>query len=145
MSFENPLKENIPGYKPLELTYRDGHLWMSNGTRFEPDFPVGSERWQIDLFIEYERTFGRGKAFEITHSPLRPALDPRILKKFYNGIDPSEIQFEWKRIVAQMKRIVVSGTESETKELVEKIKDFRKKYLFLYDDAEKHAEPGHPY
>jgi hypothetical protein len=143
MKLEDPSHYNPKGYKPLELEYRDNCLWMPDGTLFIPDFEVGQERHQIDLFIEYERTFGRGRAFEATHTPLRPNVDPRVKAKIYGAADPFSIQFDWQKISKLIKEPVKSGTPAQARELIQRIRDFRKKYPNLYDDANDHPTPGH--
>ncbi len=147
MALEDSIQNDNPrGYKPLELEYRDNHLWMADGTLFQPDFEVGSERHQIDLFIEYERSFGRGRAFEATHKPRVGNIDPRIAKEFYGSIENyHSIPRDWDKIRFRIAEIVKSGTPEEARELIKKIREFRRKYPTLYSDAPDHQGPGHIY
>ena len=144
MNFESATEneENPKGYKPLELEYHDGHLWMSDGVRFDPDFPVGPERWQIDLFIEYERTFGRGKAFEITHGITEESQDPEIVKRY--GGDSMIYDFQELAFLVP-NAVALTENKSSAKGLTRRLREFRKKYPQLYEDADQHQSPGHQY
>ena len=142
MNFENIDKdqEDPKGYKPLELTYKDGHLWLPDGVRFDPDFTVGSERWQIDLFIEYERTFGRGKAFEITHQITEESRDPKTIEK-YGG---ESMLYEFSELASYVPSIVsLEENKNVALKFVNRLKRFREKYPLLYDDADQYPNAGH--
>jgi len=135
-------QENPKGYKPMELDYRDGHLWLPNGVRLKPDFEVGSERWQIDLFIEYERTFGRGKAFEITHQITEESQNPEMLSK-YGG---NSILNEFEYFASLVPNIVaVKENKEAAPKFIHRLREFRKRYPLLYEDADEHPNPGHIY
>lgn len=136
-------EENPKGYKSLELEYRDGHLWMPDGTMLEPDFLVGIERHQIDLFIEYERSFGRGRAFMVTHGILR-IQDPRIMIRDFGSTENYfSLMKEYESIANEISALTSSGSQEDCLVMIERIKEFRKKCPNLYSDADKHTEPGH--
>jgi hypothetical protein len=142
MTFERSGQENTPGYKPLELEYRDGHLWMPNGVRFEPDFKVGPDQRQIDLFIEYERTFGRGKAFEITHQTSAESQKPEVLERYGGPTMLSHFEH-----LSQDVPLITGDIEnaSYAEKYIKQLQKFRTDYPKLYEDSVKHTESGHPY
>jgi hypothetical protein len=140
---ERPNQEEVdPGYKPIDLEYRDGHFWMPNGVRFDPDFKVIPEPNRIALFIEYERTFGRGKAFEITHEITEESRNPEVIEK-YGGYD-MKVYFD--KFSYSVPIVTEGGGDEEmAQKLIKQLKEFRLKFSQLYEDANEHEEPGHLY
>lgn len=124
---------NPKGHPPLELEWREGHYWFPDGSMLDPDFPIGPEPYHKELFVEYERSFGRGIANYITHSP---RFGPKVLHSSrlypYGGHQLLDDYDECRRVIAQT---TLSGNENEVRALIEKIREFRRKYPKLYDDA----------
>ena len=142
MSLEDSINNFDPGYKPIKLEYKEGHFWLQNGVRFEPDFELINEPKRIALFIEYERTFGRGKAFEITHKTTEESRRPEVIKK-YNGQDIISVFERFSYIVPMV--TMGGGDSALIEKLMLQLKNFRNEHTLLYEDAEDHQEPGHDY
>ncbi|GEM_PF-2124532 len=123
------------GYQPLELDFRDGHYWLPDGSMLEPNFIIGPSVCHKELFIEYERTFGRGTARDVTHSPrIGPhVLNTQILLPYggHNILD------DYDAIRRSISEVTSRGTEEEARNLIVKIKEFRRKYPKLYDDSDE--------
>ncbi len=122
-------QDDPKGHPALELTYKEGSYYLPHGAVLIPDFGIGPEEHQKRVFVEYERTFGRGLAFDITH---RSFVDPRVYLK-YGGFD---LVNDYLKIANNIRPIALNGTKDEADEVINKIKDFRRKYSALYSDVE---------
>ena len=138
---QESLSQEPRGYKPIQLEYREGHFWLPDGVMFQPDFEISPNPESIALFVEYERTFGRGKAFEITHQTTEESRQQGILEK-YGG---REMLSRFKRFAQLVPIVTLSGEKKNVEKLIKELKDFRREYSALYEDADQHPNPGHPY
>jgi hypothetical protein len=127
-------QERVPERHPLKLEYRDGKIYTSEGIRFFPDFPVGSEQHQLDLLAEYIGTFGRGLAMSITHGHGDQTLNAeRIYGK--------GVVSEYQRIANKLLPVLNHGTEEQTDAFIEELRQYRKKFPKLYNDVEANRPP----
>ncbi|OGI82636.1 hypothetical protein A3I95_01355 [Candidatus Nomurabacteria bacterium RIFCSPLOWO2_02_FULL_44_12] len=108
---------------------------------FEPDFEVVAKSEAIALFVEYERTFGRGKAFEITHQTTAESRSLEVLSK-YGG---HSVVTEFEKFAYLVPIVTRSGEAAIANRIIGELKDFRRKYPLLYEDADQHPTAGHPY
>jgi hypothetical protein len=97
-----------------------------------PDVNIGPKKWHEDLFIEYELTFGRGMAYDVTHGFATPSTTPLEIKK------RSEIEDDYTRIKDSFAypSTVSSGSEEDANRIIKELQDFRRKYPELYTDIE---------
>ncbi len=121
--------DNPPSNK-LSLEYRDGKLFTTEGVRFIPDFPIGMEQHHIDLFVEYERTFGRGGANYYTHVDMNMAQVLKLEKNYGQGFRSA-----YRTLAKKTAPIVLNGNKEQTDQLIEELRDYRKKYPKLYEDV----------
>lgn len=105
--------KTIEGYPPLKLIRRESEIWTEDGRRLIPHFKIGPQQYHVDLFVEYERTFGRGKAFAVTHNPI-------------SGGIYADARKEHQELAGLMASTVSRGTEEECQAFIERIKDYRK-------------------
>jgi len=117
------------GYKALALERREGRLWLPNGTELVPNISVGPEPYHLDLFVEYERTFGRGNAKYATHD-FEIYDQPNAIKKYGEGFGD-----EYKALSSEYSEVIARNSEQDTRTLVEKIKEYRRRHQGLYIDA----------
>ncbi len=135
---EHPSSElfNPKGHPPL--VYLEGQLFRtSTGQIVKSEWPLGPQSFHKDLFIEYERTFGRGLAKDITHG-LGFSSTPANLK---GHVD--KLQKEYEEIAININSISFSGYEQDVKEEIQKIREYRAKYPDLYIDVVDELT-GHP-
>jgi|SRR3989344_7524874 len=125
---ENPLSN--PGserYKLLE--FRDGHFWFPDGTLATPDVEIGLEEYHRQLFIEYEISFGRGKAKFMTHSGMP---GQQILS--LHGEAAMSYLSDYQTIASEYVKLIKNGSQAEIRILTSKIKEYREKYPWLYEE-----------
>lgn len=121
-----------PGYTPLQIERRDGKLWLPNGTLLIPSIEVGTEGYHLDLFIEYERTFGRGNAKLATHLGEENGLTEELY-----GAD---FITEWKELATAYGQAARTPDPQLTQQVIQRFKEYRLKHPNLYHDkAEKEA------
>ena len=126
-----PLKDP-KGHPPL--IHVKGRVFKTpEGTHVRSMYELGPEEYHAGLFIEYERTFGRGMAKVITHGgpisgyPLREELrKPDVQRR---------LQAEWARNGARSANLMRAGTAEEVRENIQWLKDYRARYPGLYDDV----------
>lgn len=143
---EESKKEEDPKGHP-SLIYKDGHFWFPefdrvHGTRIHatPNMKIGPEEYHRDLFIEYERTFGRGRAYNFTHEFI-PSIHE--IRKEY-GEEAEQFLDDYHNLANEYSRVVgKKGSRKKTEELIKKIKDYRKKYPWLYGDVEDSDDSIH--
>ncbi len=117
------LSKTIEGHPPLTLIRREGEIFTEDGRRLMSDFKIGPEQHHIDLFCEYERTFGRGKAFAITHHPI-------------SGGIYADARKEYQELTGLIASTVFRGTKEECEKFIERIKGYRDKHPALFGDVE---------
>ena len=88
------------GHPPLLLERKGEEIWTTDGRKLMPGFNIGPDPWHLNLFVEYERTFGRGKAFAITHNPIS---SPTYEKEKHDYLE----------LAGQMPSVVHKGTETD--------------------------------
>lgn len=132
---ELPLKVNHQeesfdpkGHPPLVFVERD--LFRTpKGDVVKSEWPIGSESYHRELFIEYERTFGRGMAKDITHGlgfiPIPSDLKPKI----------KMLQKEYWEMAGRIRNLSLSGSEEIVRQEIQKIKEYRSKFPELYLDV----------
>ncbi|HEY4498842.1 MAG TPA: hypothetical protein VJH94_02130 [Candidatus Paceibacterota bacterium] len=118
-------KKHIEGHPPLELERKGEEIWTTDGRKLIPDFEIGPEHHHIDLFVEYERTFGRGKAYDITHVDNRN-VHPRLLVA----------RIHYHQLAYAAPTVIKGGTKAECENLIARIREYRDKYPDLFDDID---------
>lgn len=125
---ELPIETFNPKGHP-SLVYIDGQLFKTQeGDVVKAEWALGPEKFHKDLFIEYERTFGRGLAKAITHGielPMSSSIKQNLNK----------LQKEYAKLASNITRISFSGTEQEVRDEIQKIREYRAKYPDLYTDV----------
>lgn len=115
--------KNVEGHPALRLERREGEIYTEDGLKLIPDFKIGPEQHHLDAFIEYERTFGRGKAYAITHNP--------------GGVNPKyeSAKKEYPEFAGTVSATIGIGTKEECETLLAAITRFRNQYPELFDDV----------
>ncbi len=121
--------DNPPGYPPLRIQRRDGRLWLDNGNLLEPTIPIGPEDHHIKVFVEYERSFGRGQAKYITHSS-ELYDQPNMVELYGEGFG------EEYRQLAEDYGAAAYGTPQLAEEYINRVKEYRLKHPRLYEDVD---------
>jgi len=127
---ENKEAKDISEWPPLELR-ENGFIYDEKGKRVSPDFAVGQEKHHKLGFIEYERTFGRGVAKNLTHN----ILMPHEIEKY-----GEDFQKDYRSLANQAMTVLVNGTREEINEFTSALKEYRQKYPFLYEDVKRSNE-----
>ena len=115
-------KENVLGRDGLT---RETHVFINEkGARIIPNIRVGPEQHHRELFVWYERAFGRGRAGYLTHfaegnPKARSLIGPRFAEDYY-------------AIASKAAAPMAGGTKQRAEEVVEAIKEYVKKYPLLY-------------
>ena len=139
MQREGPenLDDDPKGHPPMQIEYRGGKMWlMPENVEIAPHVPVGPEEHHRRLFIEYERTFGRGLAKDVTHQVRSAGNRGRIWQ---------EVIGEYRAIAAEFNQVARNGTPEEARALSVKIKAFRRNHPDLYEDVSRPSdEPTKP-
>jgi hypothetical protein len=82
-------------------------------------FDLGPEKYHTDIFIEYERTFGRSYA----------AND----KQHHAEVGDNAMSHEYRAIALKAVPLMLNATEDEAKEIIEEIREFRRKHPEVYE------------
>ena len=124
-------KESGKGYSPLR--FKNGQWFFPDGRVANPSFSVGKEEHHRELFVEYERSFGRGNAFDVTHAHLGT---------FGLSSEKKEAIAEYQVFASQAPPLIHGGSKEQVVEIIQRIKDFRGKFPWLYVDATDEAAPS---
>lgn len=120
-------KEKISGYFPMQIERgKDGKLYLPDGTEVLPNIAVGPEDHHLRLFVEYERTFGRGKAKYLTHS----------------GMEEKDFVREYHELAERHGQIAVRGSPEEIEKFIHDLENYRKKHPELYEDVKQKGKPS---
>lgn len=122
-------EELAKGYQALR--FESGSWFFPDGRLAAPDFSIGPEEYHRELFIEYERSFGRGKAKDVTHAQLGSVF-PVAYKEAIKAYQP---------ISSKAPSLMNMGSREQVQRAIQEIKDFRRKFYWLYDDVKKETEP----
>lgn len=124
-------KDEPRGYYPIR--YENGQYICPERGVVRPQFPVGKEEYHRNLFIEYERTFGRGNAKYVTHGggPYIKGTDSETRFNERYGEGAIEEYHDLQNVIPLMN----FGTREKCEEAIEKIKEYRRKHLALYKDV----------
>lgn len=134
------LGETIPGYPPLEINRgQDGKLYRGS-LEFVPsqDMPIGPEAHHLQVFLEYEQTFGRGKAKQLTHDiELRHRAD--IETKYGTGFGD-----DYERLRDGYDQAASRSTQADAEAYIQLLRSYRMRYPKLYEDADgyRKKDPG---
>lgn len=122
------------GHPPL--VFVENNLFRTpKGDLVRPEWPIGPKSYHRELFIEYERTFGRGMAKDISHD-LGFSKIPFSLKSQINIL-----QQEYRDIAGRIGYLSFSGSEEDVKREIQKIKEYRSKFPELYEDVDRMEKP----
>lgn len=134
-SGEIPSDEQDPGYLPMQISRVGDKLQLPDGTGVLPNISVGPKHHHLELFIEYERTFGRGQAKYLTHAS--GIETPKLVAKYGAGFRAEYLQ------LAAEHSGVYQGTEEEVAAYIEKLLAYRMRHPKLYEDAKpKDGQPS---
>jgi hypothetical protein len=123
---------DVLGYDPIK--YEDGKFICPERGEIRPQFPVGNEEHQISLFIEYERTFGRGLAKDVTHSSGTPKYisGTKSEKDFFKRYGDGVID-EYKKL-SSLVGLMGIGSQEACEEGIGELREYRKRHPALYSD-----------
>lgn len=116
-------RNNVEGHPPLLLERRGEEIWTKDGKKLIPDFEIGPNQWNINLFVEYERTFGRGMARAITHHPISSHMYGNERNDYFE-------------LAGKIGLAINNGTEIECRDFIENLREYRNKYPKLFDDVQ---------
>ena len=137
MSTELQSWESRPlGHPPLEVHRDEDALRLASGDLLEPTIPVGPEEHHILLFVEYERTFGRGHAKYITHEEVHET-ETGIQTYGAGYLD------EYRQLASDYST-AARGTEAEVHAFITRLDDYRAAHPKLYEDVGGGRKPGAP-
>lgn len=126
---ENTAKD-VEGHPPIRYE-NEGFICPERG-RVVPEFRVGPEEYHRQLFIEYERTFGRGKAKYITHGNGAYVPGTESEKQFNERYGKGVLE-EYSKLTGVVPLMNI-GNEEQCHEAIEELKDYRRRHPGLYDD-----------
>jgi len=115
-------KENTLGPDGLKEIHT---VINEKGERVVPNVMVGPERHHAELFIWYERAFGRGMAGNLIHFP--PSACTHIRKK----IGPNYVE-DYHSLSSHAAPVMQNGSKKQAEKMIAAIKDFVLKYPCLY-------------
>lgn len=122
------------GHSPIKFV--NGEFVCFERGIVKPQFEVGSQEYQRNLFIEYERTFGRGRAFDLTHdlggANYVPGTDSE--KKFHEKYG-SNLKEEYQEFSGRIRSFLSRGTKEDCEEMINELSEFRKRHPGLYSDV----------
>lgn len=129
---EKTNEDNPKGYLPIR--YENGQYICPERGVVRPEFPIGEEEYHRNLFIEYERTFGRGNAKDTTHSYGYPKYIPGTdsEKDFFERYGDGVIE-EYRELQNAIP-LMKFGTKEQCEEAIAKIREYRRKHSGLYSD-----------
>jgi hypothetical protein len=134
---EQEKKDEPKGHPPIR--YEDGQYICPERGRVRPEFPIGKEEYHRRLFIEYERTFGRGWAKYITHGGGQYIPGTESEKKFNESYGEKAIE-EYRELQNTIP-LMNLGTKKQCEEAIAKIIEYRRKHPGLYADV---VDPNAP-
>lgn len=132
---ENTLNTDEPiGHEPIE--YRNGKWYLPGNELSQPDFNIGPQEHNRAVFIEYERTFGRGFAYDVTHRTRQNS----VYKKERKDINQEREQI----ILSEYNRLrgstVFSSDKEKSDRMIDELRNFRRKYPELYIDVSSNSD-----
>jgi len=120
-------EDKSPGYLPMQIVRKeDGKLYLPDGTEVLPNIPVGPEEYHLRLFIEYERTFGRGNAKYATHFGEGNPIEEQ---KYGQGFIE-----EYHDLAYRYGSIAVRGNAEDAEAMIRELEAYRKRHPGLYED-----------
>ena len=120
------------GYPPMQIVRKeDGKLYLPDGTEVLPSIPIGSEEHHLRLFIEYERTFGRGNAKYVTHFGEGNPIEEQ---KYGEGFIE-----EYHDLAYRYGLIATRGSAKDVEIMIRELVAYRKRHPNLYEDAQNRA------
>jgi hypothetical protein len=129
------------GRKPIggpEDSLRQIFVTQDGQQEFVSQFDLGPEPHHQTAFIEYERTFGRGKAFGITH-------DDGYHRRPFPG-QPERLEHRaverYKPLAANARYMMLRATQEQVTAFVEQLSCFRCDFQELYDDVREAKRPA---
>lgn len=129
-----PLKllgKDVPSNIRLPRSSRRKIFVNAEGQHVVSQFDLGAELHHIDIFIEYERTFGRGKASDATHGPLPPMANDR----------QREVKDAYEVISSRARAMMLSASKEQAKDYIQELAQFRSDFNDLYADIQKSNRP----
>lgn len=132
---EAEVERILKKYPPLQIKkenvldregQRETHVFInSEGSRIIPNVNVGPEQHHRELFLWYERAFGRGWAGIWTHEPMlaSPETRQQIGLNFSN---------DYRAVSSVAAPAMASGSKERVEEAIEAIKGYVRKYPNLY-------------
>lgn len=137
LNIEPPRKDSIPkGHAPIQ--YVDGKYICPERGLVVPQFQIGPESYQRDLFIEYERSFGRGIAKDITHGIVPLPLGAHQMISGLYGENPIE---EYRAISGKAIGLMARGSQEDVGSMIQEIRKYRAKHSGLYNDVKDPNAP----
>ena len=127
--------EDVKGHPPIK--YIDGRYICPERGWVRPEFSVGPEEYHRNLFIEYERTFGRGLAKDLSHGPLGfPSYmdDPDFEKKF-NEEYGQNLKEEYRELSSKSVGYMCNGSKKVCENTIKELKEYRRKHPKMYSDV----------
>ncbi len=118
----------VDGYEPLQVEWREGRMYRADGIEVVPNIPVGKEVYHHKLFIEYERTFGRGNAKFITHMYLYEDYHPQLIELYGAGF------LDEYRDLRDRYTGMTYAAEPEVNKYIEELNQYRKRHSRLYTE-----------
>ncbi len=132
ISQEGQQNKKANGHPPIE--YIDGNYACPERGLVRPEFDIGPEEYHRKLFIEYERTFGRGQAKFLTHGGANyiPGTDSE--KKFNEKFGPNVIE-EYREFSNKIRFLLYRGKREDCEDMIIKLGEFRNRHPNLYSDV----------
>ncbi|MFC1645027.1 hypothetical protein ACFL08_03300 [Patescibacteria group bacterium] len=128
---KNKESDDVLGHDPIK--YDDGVYICPKRGEVVPQFPIGSEDYHRNLFIEYERTFGRGNAKFITHGQKGYISGTESETTFFNKYGEGVID-EYRELTG-LTTAMNRGTQEQCEDGIRKLREYRKKHSGLYSDV----------
>jgi len=130
--------KEIEGHPPIQFI-EGKYICLERGL-VSPEFDIGPEEYHRKLFIEYERTFGRGEAKHLTHGGANylPGTDSE--ERFNKKYGPNLVE-EYQKFASQIRGLLFNGEKEKCDNMMKELGEFRRKHPNLYSDV---VDPNRP-
>jgi hypothetical protein len=122
------------GHEPMD--YKDGRWYLPGNELAQLDFNIGPEKHNRAVFKEYERTFGRGFAYDVTHRTRQNSIYKNERKNIEEKRE-EEILSEYNRLRGAT---VFFSDKEKSDRMIEELRNFRRSYPELYIDVSSNSD-----
>jgi len=130
---EKKIEKDVKGHPPIK--YINGKYICPERGVVNPEFNIGPKKYQRDLFIEYERTFGRGQSKFLTHGGAIFVIAETNSEKEFNKNYGENLVKEYKEFSDSISNLLYRGDQNTCEDTINKLKQYRRNHSELYSDV----------